>query len=274
MGGRTVGSVNIFYFFERRRNMPRKARKNMNSEYFHVIVQGMNREKIFKKELYIRKYLKEIKLKSEECDNIKILAYCMMNNHAHFLIFTKEIKDLSKFMQKVNNSYSNFYNKVNNRVGFVFRDRYYTQEILDQRQLYTCLRYIHNNPVKANITRYAEEYRYSSYKEFLYGARIINKEAFKLLFGNNENYRDLFLSIHSIEDDKEVKIIDIKDEPFDEFIKKFQIQHNIKICETKNNRGILEKFVKESREKTEVKIEELAKVVGVSKSLIGRIAKM
>lgn len=129
--------------------MPRKARKNMNSNYFHVIVQGMNKEAIFNKELYIRKYLKELKLKSQEYDNIKILAYCMMNNHAHLLIFTKEIESLSKFMQRINNSYSNFYNKINNRVGFVFRDRYYTQEILDQRQLYTCLRYIHNNPVKA-----------------------------------------------------------------------------------------------------------------------------
>lgn len=254
--------------------MPRKARKNMNSNYFHVIVQGMNKEAIFNKELYIRKYLKELKLKSQEYDNIKILAYCMMNNHAHLLIFTKEIESLSKFMQRINNSYSNFYNKINNRVGFVFRDRYYTQEILDQRQLYTCLRYIHNNPVKANIIKEAKEYKYSSYTEFLYGAKIISKEAFEILFGKNNNYVELFLLIHERDDNNEEKIIDVKDESFDEFIRYFENKYNIKLCEIKDNRGILEQFVKMSRDRTEVKIEELAKVIGVSKSVIGRISKI
>lgn len=254
--------------------MPRKARKNMNSNYFHVIVQGMNKEAIFNKELYIRKYLKELKLKSQEYDNIKILAYCMMNNHAHFLIFTKEIESLSKFMQRINSSYSNFYNKINNRAGFVFRDRYYTQEILDQRQLYTCLRYIHNNPVKANIIKGAKEYKYSSYTEFLYGAKIISKEAFEILFGKNNNYVELFLLIHERDDNNEENIIDVKDESFDEFIRYFENKYNIKLCEIKDNRGILEQFVKMSRDRTEVKIEELAKVIGVSKSVIGRISKI
>ena len=50
-------------------------------------------------------------------------------------------------------------------------------------------------------------------------------------------------------------------------------ERDIKICELKQNRGLLEKFVKESREKTEVKIEELAEIIGISKSSIGRISK-
>ncbi|MBO5349262.1 MAG: transposase [Clostridia bacterium] len=252
--------------------MPRVARKDINSKYIHVIVQGINKEKIFEKDIYVRKYLKQIKSKNIECDNIKILAYCIMNNHAHFLIFAQEIKELSKFMQKVNCSYSNFYNKINNRVGFVFRNRYYTQEILDQYQLYTCLKYIHNNPVKAGITKYPKDYNYSSYLEFLQEAKIINKDSYKLLFGECEDYKKIFLSIHN-NDDYEYKIFDIKDESFEDFYKRFEQENKIKICEIKNNKGILEKFVKESRDRTEVKIEELAEKIGVSKSLIGRLLK-
>lgn len=253
--------------------MPRKARKQIESNYIHVIVQGINRETIFYDELHTRKYLKEIRLKKEDYDNIKILAYCMMNNHAHFLIYTKDIKDLSKFMQRVNNAYSNFYNKYNNRVGFVFRDRFYTQEIYNQHQLYICLKYIHNNPVKANIIKEMGKYKYSSYNEFLYGPKIIDKEAVSIIFGNCNDYKKIFISIHNMEDSGEFKIKDIKEESFENFIQKFQIQHNIKVCELKDNRGILEKFIKESREKTDVKIEELAKMIDVSKSLIGKILK-
>ena len=254
--------------------MPRKARNDMNSNYFHVIVQGINKEKIFKDVMCVKKYLKEIRLKNEECEKIKILAYCMMNNHAHFLIYTQEIKELSKFMQKVHGSYSNFYNKLNNRVGFVFRDRYYTQEILDQIQLYICLRYIHNNPVKAGIVKNAEEYIYSSYREFLYNTKIISRESVKLLFGDVKDYKNLFVEIHSKVDDESDKFIDIKDELFDDFIVNFEKQYNIRISEIKNNRGILEKFVKEARKRTEVNIEVLSKTIGLSKSVIGRIAKL
>lgn len=253
--------------------MPRKARKYIESNYIHVIVQGIDREKIFYNSIHIRKYLKEIRSKIEEYEKVKILAYCIMNNHAHFLIYAENINDLSKFMQKANGAYSNFYNKHNNRVGFVFRDRFFTQEICSQRQLFTCLKYIHNNPVKAKITNTPGQYRYSSFNEFLYGPKIIDKEAVSILFGNCNDYKKFFISIHNMEDDEEIKIKDIKEECFEEFIENFQKQYNIRISDLKMNRGMLEKFVKESRERTTVKIEKMAEVTGISKSVIGRIAK-
>lgn len=104
--------------------MPRIARKNSISQFYHVIVQGINKEYIFKNSQYINKY-KEIIVKKLEKSDITILSYCIMNNHAHFLIYSEKIENLSKFMQKINTSYSKFYNKENNRVGYVFRDRYY-----------------------------------------------------------------------------------------------------------------------------------------------------
>ena len=82
-----------------------------------------------------------------------------MNNHAHLLIFREKSEYVGKYMQRLNTSYSQFYNKINNRVGYVFRNRYYSQDILTAQQLYNCLRYIHNNPVKAEITRTMKEYK-------------------------------------------------------------------------------------------------------------------
>ena len=146
--------------------MPRIARKNSQSCFYHVIVQGINKEYIFEKEEYIEKY-KELIIKKLDESNVIILAYCIMNNHAHLLIFSEKSEYVGKYMQRLNTSYSQFYNKINNRVGYVFRNRYYSQDILTAQQLYNCLRYIHNNPVKAGITRTMKGYKYSSYNEFL-----------------------------------------------------------------------------------------------------------
>ena len=85
--------------------MPRIARSNLGTSFFHVIVQGINKEYIFNKEEYIEKYLELInKNKGEHV--IQILAYCIMNNHAHLLIYTEDCKEMAKFMHKVNGIYA------------------------------------------------------------------------------------------------------------------------------------------------------------------------
>ena len=103
------------------------------------------------------------KIKEED---VSILAYCIMNNNVHILVYSENIQKISKFMQKLNTSYSKFYNKIEKRTGYVFKDRFYTQEIFDRKQLYNCLRYIHNNPVKAKICKDMKSYKYSSYYEY------------------------------------------------------------------------------------------------------------
>lgn len=55
------------------------------------MVQGVNKEYIFYKEEYIEKYL-EIMEENIKDYNFEIIAYCMMNNHAHFLVYP-EIRD-------------------------------------------------------------------------------------------------------------------------------------------------------------------------------------
>ena len=85
--------------------MPRQSRKNLTGEFFHLIVQGINKERIFEsdkmKEAYkslLRKNLKDTK--------INILAYCVMNNHVHILVHSAEKEQISIFMRKVNTGYA------------------------------------------------------------------------------------------------------------------------------------------------------------------------
>ncbi|MBQ8299626.1 MAG: transposase [Clostridia bacterium] len=248
--------------------MPRIARKNSSSCFYHVMVQGINKEHIFKDEKWIEKYKKFMQEKLEESE-VTILAYCVMINHVHLLIHSDSSANLSKYMQKLNSAYSKFYNVVNERIGYVFRDRFRSQEICSERQLYTCLKYIHNNPVKANIVSFMYEYPYSSYNEFVNEKDIITKESIKLLFNTEENYMEQFNKVHLIDDEENIdEFIDLKEKDVLDFIYEIENKYGRKISEIKKDKSLLRKVIKAARMQTDVTLVKLASILNVSKSTV------
>lgn len=144
--------------------MPRNSRKNLPGQYYHIMSQGINKEYIFDKDEFKKKYIKIMYDKINE-KNIEIIAYCAMDNHVHVLMKVEKAEEMCKFMQQVNTTYAKFYNKVNNRVGYVFRNRYLAKIILDENQLKKCIVYIHRNPVVAKLVEKEYEYKFSSYNQ-------------------------------------------------------------------------------------------------------------
>ena len=183
--------------------MPRIARKSLNTSFFHVMIQGIKKEHIFKKEIYIKRYLELLNIYRKKY-KIEIVAFCIMNNHAHMLIFTDKIEEMSGFMHIVNMSYAQYYNFMeNNRVGYVFRDRYLSEPIYDKRYLIKCIQYIHLNPVKANIVSKSGEYKYSSYNDYFNKKDkisidclkdILDKNDYNLILEEDKN-TDIFMDI-------------------------------------------------------------------------------
>ncbi len=150
--------------------MARTSRNNMgNSSFFHVMVQGINKEYIFNTEKNKKKYLEEIYKNNKD---VEIIAYCIMNNHTHILVQTEKMQNIEDWMRKSNTSYALYYNKIKERVGYVFRDRYKLQPIKNEKHLYLCADYIHNNPVKAKICKNKKDYEFSSYSEIYNGNQI------------------------------------------------------------------------------------------------------
>ena len=178
--------------------MARGPRNYINMPFYHIMVQGINKEYIFNKVEDKRQYLKFINKAKDETD-IYIVSYCIMDNHVHILVKEKSIEDLSRFMHKINTLYAIYYNKKYNRVGYVFRDRYKSQVIYSEKQLYTCINYIHNNPVKAGICKLASEYEYSSYNEYMKNMEEIQRNINGLLI--KENIADKKENFLEIEED-------------------------------------------------------------------------
>ena len=250
--------------------MPRLARKNLNGSYFHIIVQGINKEYIFENNQLKESY-KNLFKKNLDKTNITLLAYCIMDNHAHILLHTAETSQLTKLMQKTNTSYAKLYNKLKNRVGYVFRDRYYIQPILNHSQLLNCISYIHNNPIKANIITDLLKYTYSSYKEYIGKKDLITQKSIKLIFGDIIDYKDIFYRLHkknNIED-----IIDIKEEPVEssKIIKDFTSKKNIPLKELISNEDLFCDLLLDLRHKGRLSLRQMSKIFNIDKNKLNKI---
>ena len=85
------------------------------------------------------------------------------------------------------------------RSGSLIGNRYKSEPIYDEEYLLNCISYIHNKPIKANIVRGLNEYKYSSYNDYIYKRGIATKEIIKLVFGSMRDYMKIYKSIHTNE---------------------------------------------------------------------------
>ena len=170
----------------------RLSRENLKSSFFHVMIQGHKKENIFGKTRYIHQYINLIKKFIKETD-IKIIAYCIMSNHVHFLLQVDKIEQLSKLMQRTNTAYACYYNYMEKgRVGHVYRDRYKSQPINSHKYLIQCIKYIHFNPVKAHMVNKCSEYKFSSYNYF---CKKLKEEKFHK-FLTKEDYENICQNVN------------------------------------------------------------------------------
>lgn len=217
--------------------MPRTSRKIIGNIFMHNMVQGIDREYIFQKEKQKCKYIKLLK-KYKEKYNILILAYCIMDNHAHILTYSQEIKNISLFMKDVNTEYAIYYNKSNNRVGYVFRNRFSSKPIYNQEYLLKCIKYIHMNPVKAGISKKEEDYEFSSYKDYLNQCGVINLESLNIIFNSEKEYLKKFNSIEYESLNLEKAEINIK-YALEEFLK----IKNLRFNQIQKNSLLIKEFI-------------------------------
>ncbi|MCL2341968.1 MAG: transposase [Firmicutes bacterium] len=248
--------------------MPRLAREDLETEFFHIIVQGINREYIFQTSEDIKKYLELIKIYKEDY-NITIIAYCIMNNHAHILLHVDNNKKLFKFMHKINMIYAIYYNKKAKRVGYVFRDRYKSEPIYDEIYLLNCMLYIHMNPVAANLVANMIEYKYSSYHEYIGQSEIIDQKSIELTFGR-KNYIEQFNYLHGKEEVGRFIDIESKDE-CRRIIYKFMEKENIDLYTIVNNESILIKLLIELKMKNGISYRQIEKEIGISREKLRRV---
>lgn len=171
--------------------MPRKKHEWCEGSKIHVIARGNRRSDIFKDENDYKTYLNCLNEAMKHYENkYKIIAYVLMTNHIHIVIETTD-KDVSDLVKRVHGIYAQRFNKKYNYVGHLFQDRYKGIIIKNDLYLLALSRYIHLNPVKANIVKKPEQYKWSSFSTYIGKAnqKIVSTEIILNYFKNREMYK-------------------------------------------------------------------------------------
>lgn len=175
--------------------MPRRARMHSNSGYYHIVSRGIGKQILFEcNEDYV-KLLDTLKKCAAE-ENVRVIAYCLMENHFHLLLHTDS--GLDRIMKRIAIRYAYYYNTKYERSGHLFQDRYKSEPINDERYLLAVVRYIHNNPQKAGICP-REEYPWSSWQEYMGEANLISKDPIMGIMGSKGNFESFSASNEKVE---------------------------------------------------------------------------
>jgi REP-associated tyrosine transposase len=145
--------------------MARPLRIIFSGAFYHITARGNERKAVFKSKRDREKFLEYLESASERY-NAVIHAFCMMDNHYHLLLETPS-GNLSQIMRHINGAYTTYFNVKRKRSGHLFQGRY--KAILVEMDEYAkeLSRYIHLNPVRAELVEAPEDYLWSSYNFYI-----------------------------------------------------------------------------------------------------------
>ena len=119
--------------------------------YYHITARGNGKQIIFDDDADYLRYL-ELLDKYNSNFNIEILAYCLMSNHIHLLIYDPEF-NMDKLFRQVHSMYTRSFNYKYGRTGNLFQGRFSSKGIEDDKQLMAALRYVLLNPEEAGFSK-------------------------------------------------------------------------------------------------------------------------
>lgn len=253
--------------------MPRKARNISRTGIYHIMLRGINRQKIFIDNEDNERFLQVLN-DCKEISGYRLMAYCLMVNHLHLLI--KEEKErLDQIFKRIGARYVYWYNSKYNRIGHLFQDRFRSEPVDDDKYFLTVLRYIHQNPVKAGICKNISQYKWSSYKDYLRSAGITDTAfGLSLFHENTDKAKILYESFMSEED--AVNCLDIK--PEKERITDKEVQRILLDKCSINNISDLQSMSKEKRDycisilkESNLSIRQIVRLTGISFGIVRKV---
>jgi len=140
--------------------MPRISRAVATDLPHHVTQRGNYQQSVFEDNNDFRQYLQWLRDYTRRY-SLKIWAYCLMNNHVHFVCVPTREDSLARTFNALHMRYSQYFNRKEKAKGHLWQGRFYSC-ILDESHLFAAIRYVENNPVRAGVVDSPDEYRWSS----------------------------------------------------------------------------------------------------------------
>ncbi len=168
----------------------RRARITYPGAFHHVMNRGHDGEDIFagnKNKHHFFEFLGDARKKMK----IRLLAYCMMDNHYHLVLQNTSGK-MSECLKRVNGLYGMSYRKTQGGKGYVFQNRFKSTLIDEDAYLINSIAYLLRNPVRSGMVRNAEDYLWSSINDYFSDKTdtIVDTEFVNELFGTKNALLD------------------------------------------------------------------------------------
>ena len=165
--------------------MGRAIRTDRGNHCYHIINRANARLPIFFKEedyLLFEKVLEE----AEERCGMRILAYCLMPNHFHLVLYPKNDGDLGLFMHRLSNAHTrkvHAYTNTNGS-GHLYQGRYKSFLIDKENYLLAVIKYVERNAVRAKLVRSCEGWKWGSAWRRIHGTiqqkELLDQNSFQL----------------------------------------------------------------------------------------------
>lgn len=140
--------------------MPRRPRVIIPTVAHHIIQRGNNRQNILEDPedfstycFLISKYVQKYK--------VSVIAYCLMNNHVHFVMVPDDKSGISRLFNTVHMRYAQYKNYKRRTSGHLWQGRFYSC-VLDKEHLFYAVRYVEQNPMRAQMVKRPWDYEWSS----------------------------------------------------------------------------------------------------------------
>lgn len=190
------------------------------STFYHIYNKAVGEESVFYEDKNFSYFLSKVDLFI--CPIVNIYAFCLMPNHFHLLVKTKDKSFVNNWWLKIEeekmneaklenkeysqrifnyqkvvahqfgtlqNSYTKSLNKLYNRKGGLFMQSIHRKEITTKNYLKRAINYIHQNPVQHGFCQTPVDWKYSSYNAYISNKPTrVSKEEGLAFFGSKSDF--------------------------------------------------------------------------------------
>lgn len=216
--------------------MPRSNRTDVGDYCYHIINRANARLPIFfKEEDYV--LFENVLEEAKERYDMRILAYILMPNHFHLVLYPRNDGDLSKFMQWLTLTHTQRWHQQKNTkgTGHLYQGRYKSFLIEEDNYLLSVISYVERNALRARLVKKAENWKFCSLWRKLYGKDQQKKLLSKWPIPEPKDYLS-FVNIPQPKEEEELlRLSVVKGKPYGNdnwsmnIIKKFGLESTIRL---------------------------------------------
>jgi putative transposase len=153
--------------------MPRSARQTPGGFVYHALNRATARLTLFRKPADFEAFLRVFDAALDK-HPLRVLGYCLMPTHWHFVLWPEADGQLTGFLRWLTLTHSIRWQTHDHRTGsgHVYQNRFKAFAIEEDQHLYTVLRYVERNPLRAGLVRRAEDWPWSSLACRLAGGEV------------------------------------------------------------------------------------------------------